>query len=191
MLSFEDCFQWLNQFRPRIYAHKEMLDKPLDTSAWSGLSAPTQALKTSIQGLFDSNQKTQALKTMLMFEEIGGRALSSFERGETYAWCGWFYYKLPDDAQRNASFKRAAAEYPATSHQRAIAYLLLAFSEWEFSKNTEAILHFQKGMEELKALEIQSQQDHLDDRSAWYKNNIPEVEKTLASLLQSLAGVKK
>ena len=142
MLSFEDCFMWLNQFRPRSYDHREMLDKPMPSSGWSGLSSPAQAMKADIQGLFDSNQKTMGLKNLLIFEEIGSRALSSFERGETCAWCGWFYYKLPDDERRNAAFKRAAAEYPASSHQRAIACVLLGFSEGEISKNTEAILNF-------------------------------------------------
>ena len=196
MVTMEDVFSWLDKFSPRVYSHRELLDSPVVTSAWSGLTATTSEMKDRILQLIDSKNTLSVRRILPNFEQVGGRGLSSYERGETYAWCGWFYHLLGEDKLSTEAFKRAAAEYPAASHQRAISYLLLAFSQLqdyrtrllrgELPEPSDAILHFEKSIRELKALEIQTHQDHLNDHSAWYKITILHLETSLAELINTL-----
>jgi len=180
MIRRSEALSWLNEYKHKIYNHKEMIDNSFVEDKSSELSPTIYCLYNQLLDLLKAENFTYAALVLDRLKSCAAHSMNSMERGEIWVACGMAFFEMTNYQEAVTSLKHAVDEYPALSHQRAVSRWLLGYSQWKLTTDDDAALaNWDKAIEEFAALIEQAQYDHLENRKDWYEEKIKTLRENL------------
>lgn len=168
----EETYTWLDMFEP------------------SHLSRAAQQLNATIVEKLESNRFQDVYKLVQDMQTLGRNSMDHVEEAEILVECGLAVYRMGNLNEAVALLQKALGKFEPDSHHEAVTRWLLGIILWESpEKNSQAIMHWEKSLEEFDALSRKSDQQNRQNRLTWYRARRNTMVSALNEKIKEKLGV--
>ncbi len=162
MIEFADVYMWLNEF-----------DR-------TSLSATAAILKDHIVCAVMSDEFEDAYQVLEQLRFYKGASLEPWERGEILVECGRAYCGMGNPYGTMHMLRNALDDFAPASHKLAVTRLLLGIVQRSVdTERMQAIVNWQKAVDEFQKLQLKADYDNDCDRKEWYDRRLEELKADL------------
>jgi tetratricopeptide (TPR) repeat protein len=172
-LGETDKLEWYQGLLERI--NVEMVCTPEETYTWldifepSHLSRAAQQMNNTILDRLESHQYQDVYKLLEQLQNLGKNSTDHIEEAEILVESALAMYRMGNLKEAIDQLQRALGRFEPDSHQQAVTRWLLGIFLWEKpEKSSQAIIQWEKSLEQFDGLARKSDLQNRQNRLKWY-----------------------